>query len=335
MPVSALCLLLRLACVWLLAAPGTAAASEGRPLNEYFRETWTTRQRLPHNLVQGVAQAPGGYLWFATWEGVVRYNGIEFRAFDRSNVAALADNGVRALLVTRDGTLVMGTSRGGVTLRRDGRWSAWTCATAWPRTRSWMCWRTAADACGSRLKAPAWIALKTARCAISAARRACPACPCIWPASPRTTACGCVARAGRRVEALSSDVRLPNNRVAALLEDHEGSIWVGTNGGLLRLRDAPYVTYTTEHGLADTYMRSVLQARDGTLWAGTSRGLPRWQGQHFAPAAGLPGPSWRHWSRHGAPTSPGFMASLRQTRTCWLPASFGRANWRDSSRAGT
>ena len=77
-----------------LAAP----ASEQRPLNEYFRETWTTRQGLPHNLVQGVAQTPDGYLWFATWEGVARYNGCPIAGDATGDGVVNADDLVAVIL---------------------------------------------------------------------------------------------------------------------------------------------------------------------------------------------------------------------------------------------
>ena len=68
--------------------PGRARAPD-KPVNAYFRETWTTREGLPHNQVNAIAQTPDGYLWFGTWEGLVRYNGLEFHVFDRRNTPAL------------------------------------------------------------------------------------------------------------------------------------------------------------------------------------------------------------------------------------------------------
>mgnify|MGYP003402969570 CR=1 FL=1 len=75
-----------------------ASAMDEKPLSTYSREVWTTRDGLPHNLVNGIAQTPDGYLWFATWEGVVRYNGQEFRVFGRQNVPELEDNGIRSVM---------------------------------------------------------------------------------------------------------------------------------------------------------------------------------------------------------------------------------------------
>lgn len=103
-----LCLLLLF--VLLPAAP---AVAQDKPLSAYFRETWTTRQGLPHNQVNAIAQSPDGYLWLGTWEGLVRYNGLEFRVFDRSNTPAMKDNGVRSVRTSADGAVVIGTSREG------------------------------------------------------------------------------------------------------------------------------------------------------------------------------------------------------------------------------
>ncbi|HEV8062409.1 MAG TPA: two-component regulator propeller domain-containing protein, partial [Gemmataceae bacterium] len=42
---------------------------------------------------------------------------------------------------------------------------------------------------------------------------------------------------------------LSSNAILSLYEDREGSLWVGTSGGLDQLRDTKFVTYTTREGL--------------------------------------------------------------------------------------
>ncbi|KKO46386.1 ABC transporter substrate-binding protein [Arsukibacterium ikkense] len=76
-----------------------------------------------------------------------------------------------------------------------------------------------------------------------------------------------------QLEQLSIEQGLPNNRVLALLRDKEHSLWVGTNGGVFRLRDAPFTTYTTEQGLADNYVRTVMSDQNNCVYVGSSRGL--------------------------------------------------------------
>ena len=107
------------ACFLLVCACPAWALDPSRSLDEYALEVWDTDTGLPHNQVHTIAQTPDGYLWFGTWEGLVRFNAREFRLFDRNTVAELADNGVRALLVDRRQRLWAGTSRGGLS-RLDG-----------------------------------------------------------------------------------------------------------------------------------------------------------------------------------------------------------------------
>ncbi|HSX60746.1 MAG TPA: two-component regulator propeller domain-containing protein [Tahibacter sp.] len=237
----------------LLALQTLACASDQRPLNEYFRETWTTRQGLPHNLVQGVAQTPDGYLWFATWEGVARYNGIEFRAFDRANVPALADNGIRALQVMRDGTLVLGTSRGGVTRLRDGVWSRLDMRDGLAQDEIMD---VLEDASG-RL----WVATESA---------------------------GLDRVDGRAVRHFGREQGLPSLSLFLLNLAADGSIWAGTTEGLVRVRDDVVEAFGEAHGLPPGPVFDI--AFDGdAVYVGTERGVYRRDGERFvAAAANLP-----------------------------------------------
>ena len=54
-----------------------------------------------------------------------------------------------------------------------------------------------------------------------------------------------------------------------LWEDHEGSIWVGTDHGLFQVSARRVAALGIEHGLAEQFTVPVLQTRDGALWIGT------------------------------------------------------------------
>lgn len=61
---------------------------------------------------------------------------------------------------------------------------------------------------------------------------------------------------------------LAGNGVRSILEDPDGNIWVGADGGLSRL------SLSSVTGIRDLGMvRAVVAARDGTVWAGTAAGL--------------------------------------------------------------
>jgi len=70
--------------------------------DEYLVEKWTSRDGLPHNSINAISQTQDGYLWFATWEGIARFNGREFKLFTRGPESALLDSGVQALYADPD-----------------------------------------------------------------------------------------------------------------------------------------------------------------------------------------------------------------------------------------
>ena len=85
------------------------------------------------------------------------------------------------------------------------------------------------------------------------------------------------------LDSLSTSGGLPNNRVLSLLQDREGSLWVGTTSGLFRLRSAPFVTLTRQEGLSGNFVRAVMPHPDGSLWIGTSEGVSRKSGRTIEP----------------------------------------------------
>lgn len=73
---------------------------------------------------------------------------------------------------------------------------------------------------------------------------------------------------------LTAKQGLAGNDVYALSEDRDGSLWVGTDAGLNRLREGRVDrTYTTAQGLPENRIRFLYQDHAGVLWIGTSTGL--------------------------------------------------------------
>lgn len=65
---------------------------------------------------------------------------------------------------------------------------------------------------------------------------------------------------------------LLDNRVLSIFEDRDRSIWVGTNGGLSRLRKSLFTSFGKRNGIDNEFSRVVIQSAD-TIWVGTSGGL--------------------------------------------------------------
>jgi ligand-binding sensor domain-containing protein/signal transduction histidine kinase len=85
--------------------------------------------------------------------------------------------------------------------------------------------------------------------------------------------------------------QLSNSFVWAVAEDREGVRWVGTDGGLNRIRGNETTVFSTKNGLRHDTVYAVLPASDGALWAGTRVGLTCIRGgvlRTYTTADGLP-----------------------------------------------
>ncbi|NOY24139.1 MAG: protein kinase, partial [Acidobacteria bacterium] len=66
---------------------------------------------------------------------------------------------------------------------------------------------------------------------------------------------------------------LLSSNLTSIIEDREGSIWIGSVQGLGRFRDTPFTSLGKKDGLPDSSMFCVAATGDGSVWAGTSNGL--------------------------------------------------------------
>ena len=59
---------------------------------EYRIDRWTTDEGLPQNSVINLIQSQDGYIWAATYGGIVRFDGVRFKVFNRSNTKGLDES---------------------------------------------------------------------------------------------------------------------------------------------------------------------------------------------------------------------------------------------------
>ncbi len=68
---------------------------------------------------------------------------------------------------------------------------------------------------------------------------------------------------------------LAHQAVRGICQDSSGALWVGTRGGLNRLKEGKFTTYTRRDGLAHDTVETLYLDRADTLWIGTRAGLNR------------------------------------------------------------
>ncbi len=63
--------------------------------------------------------------------------------------------------------------------------------------------------------------------------------------------------------------------ISALRCAHDGTLWVGTEGGVLHVAGADSRLLTSRDGLPDNSVLSLGESRDGSIWIGTEHGISR------------------------------------------------------------
>jgi ligand-binding sensor domain-containing protein/signal transduction histidine kinase len=266
-----------------LPATGEASATKADPALQYTRRTWRIQDGLPEDTVQAIQQSQDGYLWIGTTGGLLRFDGSHFQLFNHANVPALADNSIFCILAARDGSLWIGTEGGGLLHLKDGAFHAYTQAAGLSNDfvrslleddqgRIWIgtdngLFQLVHDQLRQVDTSPYTFALAVHAIVEDGERR-------VWVGG---SALLVFAQTG------VSTMRLPGrdseNRVKSILETQDGTIWVGTVGGLNRLVKGAFEPVEQIKGT----VRTLRQTADGTLWIGSiGHGLYRYAKGQFS-----------------------------------------------------
>lgn len=236
---------------------------------QYTRQVWHVQEGLPEDTVQAMQQTPDGYLWIGTTGGLARFDGTRFLTYRRSSSPALTENSVFCLLPARDGSLWLGTEGGGLLHLDHGEFHAYTAreglTDGFVRSvieddtgRLWV----GTDNGLFRIRDGVVQRVDTSRFAPSLAihslfedrqHR-------IWAGGSRL-----LMFDSNQVRQFGLPGAYSQNRVKSILQTSDGTLWVGTVGGLERLSHGRFVAMPD---IAAT-VRALRQTADGTLWIGT------------------------------------------------------------------
>lgn len=257
-----------------ICANAASRPAPGRSEEQYTRSVWRVQDGLPEDIVQALAETPDGYLWIGTTGGLVRFDGTRFVLLQSPALPSSMVNSIFCLTPSADGSLWVGTEGGG--LLHLGKGAPTTYGPAQGLTDGFVR-SVLEDRHGG-----VWVGTDHGLFRIDgnrANRVEMP--PGVDPLAVHAITEG---RDGRiwvgGSHLLSIDdgrigtYRLPgtysSNRVKSILQSADGTLWVGTVGGLDRMAHGAFERVPEIH---DT-VRTLRQTGDGSLWIGTiSSGL--------------------------------------------------------------
>jgi signal transduction histidine kinase/ligand-binding sensor domain-containing protein/CheY-like chemotaxis protein len=284
------------AALWLLAA-ACALFAVIRPahaldpqlsVSQYVFDNWQIQQGLPQNSVESLARTPDGYLWLASHEGLVRFDGVRFTIFDRANTPQLRTRIITKLHVDATGRLWIGT-RVGVLTFAGGRFQAhdtpglsdsYIRAIASDNTgRVWVGTDKALfEIFGDKIRS---YGQEHGLADTSIRALQLDNVGTLWAA---TNVGGLHRRSGERFEKVTVAADAGSEAVRAIFQDDDGALWVGTEDGrLFRGRDGEFEPVADAQNLG-AGVSTMLRDRDGNLWVGTTgagvlrlgSGAPSW-----------------------------------------------------------
>lgn len=234
-----------LSALLLLVSQPTLALDPKRAITQYVHRIWQTKDGLPVNTIRNVTQSADGYLWLATDEGVVRFDGARFVTFGPESTPAIA-KGIFTVAATRGGDLWIGTFRDGAIRLRNNQIESFTTENG--------------------------LVSNSVR-AIYEARDG-----SIWFG----TQSGGVSRLKDNVFTNFTNNRLVGNSSWAFAETNDGSLWIGTSDNLIRYKKGSLTSFDVADGMiAGKSIRALCVDQDDRLWIGGKNGLSVWHNGAF------------------------------------------------------
>ncbi|HEY5594301.1 MAG TPA: two-component regulator propeller domain-containing protein, partial [Nitrospiria bacterium] len=227
--------LLALGCGLLGSPPPLLALDPAKSVFQFNVQNWTRQDGLSAGKVNTVAQTADGYIWLGTSEGLVRFDGIDFKGIPADFPGARGRE-VRAIVPSRDGGLLLTINNGGFASYFEGKFSL-IADSHWPNER--MTGKTILEArngavwTGSNIGVGRWVK-------------------------------------GNPGEGWFTET-FPR-RVFTLCEDPAGRTWAGSDDGLFYVADGIRTEIDSASGDSGAFL-SLASDPAGNIWVGMAREL--------------------------------------------------------------
>ncbi|HEU0306230.1 MAG TPA: two-component regulator propeller domain-containing protein, partial [Lysobacter sp.] len=206
---------------------------------------FTVSDGLPSNRINGIAEDRSGYLWVATSDGLVRYDGVDFHAWRVEQ--GLRDNFIWSVHADARNRVWFGTHQAGLAvLDADRRRFRHYDRGNTPALASNDVWSVTSTSDGA-----IWFGTADAG---------------LYRLAPD-------GKAVTRFMPRSNDPRsLPHASVGQLVVAPDGTLWIGTQGGVARWTGRDFER-APGNALNSSVVNGLTIERDGTLWVGTPEGV--------------------------------------------------------------
>ena len=259
-----------------------SALDPGKSIHQYVVDSWTIKNGLPANTVRDIAQTPDGYLWLATTNGLVRFDGMRFTVFNTKNTPEITNNRITRLYVDREGILWFGADYGDLAHIKNGKFKKFYLGRniggiiinsiyqdihgkLWVGTFGQGLFFVEKDKV-IRYKSPEGLSINVSIASL-------------YEDSKGNMYVGTldglyILRNGKMEKKRFKNINQSFN-VFSIFEDSESNLWIGTNLGLIRIKENKHFLFSKKNGLHNDYINAILEDVHRNIWVGTPSGIIR------------------------------------------------------------
>jgi signal transduction histidine kinase/ligand-binding sensor domain-containing protein len=270
----------------LTVLPGVSSGLDARrSLTQAFQRIWQLQQGLPRASIFAIRQTHDGYLWLATQEGLVRFDGVQFDPAPNRDGISFSDLWVTDLAEDDQQNLWIATiGQGLIRLNQDGA-RRYTTSDGLPSDDVHSLAHT---------KSGLWAAtnngvVRVTDTVVAYGTEAGLSTSDVWAVCEAPDGKIYFGGEGNQLSvwdgAAFSTISLSSIRdrseVRTLLVTPDGCIWVGSTNGLVKLEQGRERLFTKGDGLADDSIFTLTKGSEGCLWIGTKEGFSRYVAGKF------------------------------------------------------
>jgi signal transduction histidine kinase/ligand-binding sensor domain-containing protein/DNA-binding response OmpR family regulator len=241
-------------CFFIVVSFTAALYGQTLPFNRL-----TTKDGLSNNYVYDLIQDQFGFLWFATDDGLNRFDGYEFKVYrnDPGDKNSISDNSIWTLTEDSEGKIWMGTKNGYV-----------NCYD--PKLDKFISWQIKSDITKENPITTIFIDSNDS----------------IWIGTYRSGVYKLNPSTGTTIHWYNNPedpASISNNYISSIVEDDFGNFWIGTFNGLNKINPKKSLTNfehyfydkVNNNSLSDNLIWAITKSNQikNLLWIGTANGL--------------------------------------------------------------
>jgi len=254
-----------------------------------FQSTnWTMEDGLPQSSVNDILQGADGYLWLATFGGLVRFDGASFTTYNRFNTRGMTSDRILNLAQDSKGNLWLTTENGFLRFR-NGECTPFFIIQD---SQVYSPLQVAEDSRGVL-----WLSVASVPYRFKDTSFV-PVTPILHPPG-QFQAGSAILGHEKFLFRTSGDTlfqiadltgRLKHNiQAVSEFPKNSGSYFFATSGdGVGRYQDGELTLFTEKDGLPSVFVKRMILDRHDQLWVVCYNGIARWDGTRFQPLPVLP-----------------------------------------------